>query len=72
MSGPSLLWSRGDRRPGPVQFWVEGNAIIGPDHTRGGTGIINLWRYPMGGKPIKTLRAKGAAGFYGVTVSVAK
>lgn len=72
VSGPSLLWGRGDRRPGPVQFWVEGNAIVGPDHTRGGTGLINLWRYPRGGKPIKTLRARGATGFYGVTVSVAK
>ena len=51
---------------------MEGNAIVGPDHTRGGTGLINLWRYPRGGKPIKTLRARGATGFYGVTVSVAK
>jgi hypothetical protein len=73
VSGPMLLWSRGDRRPGIfVQYWLQGSTIVGPDHTRGGEGLLNFWRFSKGGKPTKTLRAEGANGFYGVTVSVAK
>jgi hypothetical protein len=73
VSGPVLLWSGGDRKPGHgTQFWEKGGTIIGPDHTRGGTGLIHFWHYPKGGKPIKTLRAKDAVGFFAIAISVSK
>lgn len=71
VTGPVLLWSRGDRKTGEAaQFLSRGGIILGPDHTTGGNdGIINFWRFPGGGKPTKTLRQKGADSFYGVAVS---
>jgi DNA-binding beta-propeller fold protein YncE len=35
------------------QFWIQGGSIIGPDS---GTGSVEIWKYPAGGKPIKTVR----------------
>jgi hypothetical protein len=70
VSGPILLWSHGNQNPGIVQYWVYQNSIIGPglkgkDHV----DLVNLWRYPHGGRPRTTRR--GGSGNIGVTVSVA-
>jgi DNA-binding beta-propeller fold protein YncE len=35
------------------QFWIQGGSIIGPDS---GTASVEIWKYPAGGKPTKTVR----------------
>jgi hypothetical protein len=50
-----------------VQFWIQGNLIVGPNH--GGSGSVMFWRYPAGGSPIKTLDAFSTP--IGSTVSMA-
>ncbi|MEO7202139.1 MAG: hypothetical protein ABIZ82_06050 [Candidatus Tumulicola sp.] len=35
------------------QFWIQGGNIIGPDS---GAASAEIWKYPAGGKPIKTVR----------------
>lgn len=35
------------------QFWIQRGSIIGPDS---GTGSVEIWNYPAGGKPTKTIR----------------
>jgi hypothetical protein len=67
ISGPTLLWSRRDRRNrDEVQFWVQGGTIVGPDYNKG----LELWRYPKGGRPKKVISATVL--FYGITVSVSR
>jgi hypothetical protein len=74
VSGPLLLHSPRDVNPyGPVQFWLQGHTLIGPDRNRGGNGLLNFWHYPAGGWPKKIIRRPGHAfGLYGVTMSNAK
>jgi DNA-binding beta-propeller fold protein YncE len=50
-----------------VQFWIQGNVIIGPNH--GGSGSVMFWRFPAGGSPTKTLDAFSTP--IGSTVSLA-
>lgn len=54
--------------------WIAGNMVIGPDEGNS-TDIVQLWKYPQGGKPTGTL-SKGNSGFFngpiGAAVSVAK
>lgn len=69
VSDPIWLSIRSGKRPSaPVQFWVTGSTIIGPDHGRGYDGQLNFWRYPAGGDPKKSLKP-GPTGLYGVTIS---
>ncbi|MFZ0574284.1 MAG: hypothetical protein WA428_01430 [Candidatus Cybelea sp.] len=74
VSGPVLLHSPHDKNPyQPVQFWLQGDTMIGPDRVRGGNGLVNFWHYPAGGWPEKIIRRPGhAIGLYGVTMSKAK
>ena len=72
VNGPTLLWSRGDRRAPGVQFWIQGDTIIGPDHPFGGKGRVEFWRYPKGGKPTKVIQPADGNTIFGVTLSVAK
>jgi hypothetical protein len=67
VSGPTLLWSRRDRKnEDALQFWVQGGTIVDPRPYYGG---LEFWRYPKGGRPTKVIG--GPRGFYGVAVSVA-
>ena len=52
---------------GPTLSWIEGSTVLIP--TGIGDSTLAAWRYPAGGKPIKT--AKGSSAMFGVTVSVA-
>lgn len=58
-----------------VQYWIQGNAIIGPDDSTGGGGRgsrqFALWKYPMGGKPTKVVHVPGADLLFGVVISPA-
>jgi hypothetical protein len=54
----------------PVQFWLQGHTMIGPDRVRGGNGLLNFWRYPAGGWPKKIIRRPDhAIRLFGVTIS---
>jgi DNA-binding beta-propeller fold protein YncE len=72
VSGPIYLSGPRDRKAPPyVQFWIQRGSIAGPAWTHDGDGRIDLWNWPRGGEPTKTLHAKGASGFVGVAVSLA-
>ncbi len=73
VSGPVLLHSPRNLNPAqPVQFWLQGSRMIGPDRVRGGNGLVNFWHYPAGGWPRKIIRRPGHAFLlYGVTISKA-
>jgi hypothetical protein len=66
--GESKLWnSRRDRNSyQPVQYWIQGNIILGQNERVG----LGLWRYPSGGKPTGVV--KPPKGVLGVTVSLAQ
>jgi hypothetical protein len=49
-----------------VQFWIQGDTLIGPDSYNRGVGF---WRYPQGGAPLKRLSVSAGSG---VTVSLAR
>jgi hypothetical protein len=71
VSGPIYLSGPHDRKaPGYVQFWIQNGSIVGPNWTHAGTGRVDLWNWPRGGNPTKTIYPEGAAGFIGVTVSL--
>ena len=54
VTGPVLLHSPRDLNPyQPVQFWLQGHTLIGPDRVRGGNGLVNFRHYPAGGWPKK-------------------
>ena len=71
VTGPVLLHSPRNLNPyQPVQFWLLGHTLIGPDRVRGGNGLVNFWHYPAGGWPKKIIHRPGhASGFFGVTMS---
>ena len=50
-----------------LQFWIDGNNVIGPDFHK---GRIGLWRYPQGGEPNLTIRGVPIE-LFGSTVSQA-
>lgn len=66
---PVLLGSKRDRTPGSVQFWLYKDTILGPGSKKRDADLVNLWRYPKGGKPKKTIDS--GFGNIGVTVSSA-
>lgn len=68
VTGPITLVTRYDRRPGLVQFWNQGDMIIGPDQHHGPT-LLSFWNYPKGGEPIRSINLHNT--LFGVTVSVA-
>jgi hypothetical protein len=72
VSGATLLWSRGDRKPAQlVQFWIDGGTIVGPDHSFSRrTGILQFWDYPKGGKPTKVIHPQALV--FSVVVSIAQ
>lgn len=37
------------------QFWLDGSTLVAPDGPNGAQHDAGLWRYPQGGKPIKTI-----------------
>ncbi len=56
--GETALKNPIDKRVGTPseQFWISGNAIIGPDSYRNGhTTDVLSWRYPRGGQPIHVI-----------------
>jgi predicted aconitase with swiveling domain len=70
VGAPILLWSRGNRRPAPnVQFWTQGNRIIGPGLKGGSNRLLEFWKFPQGGKPTKVIPSRPAPDLFGVTVS---
>jgi hypothetical protein len=73
VQGTTLLKSKnGTRALGPVQFWIQGNTIIGPGHKPPAlNGIVEFWKYPDGGPASKVVHANGHPAFVGVTFSVA-
>lgn len=72
--GSSLLIGRGDRKVTTgVQYWIQGDAIVGPGHSLGGNSrILEFWHYPAGGTATKVVRPPGAIALWGTTVSLAK
>jgi hypothetical protein len=68
-------WLKGlrDRKPDiGVQYWVQGRRIIGPGHTGANLSrIIEVWRYPRGGRPEQVIRPPGAYLLWGTVVSAA-
>lgn len=50
-----------------VQFWIQGNTIIGPNGAPGGHDA-GFYKYPAGGKPTKTI-TKGLHDPYGAVIS---
>ena len=36
-----------------MAFWLDGSTLIGPNFSGGGP--VGLWKYPVGGSPIKTI-----------------
>jgi hypothetical protein len=72
VTGPIYLSGPHNRKaPGYVQFWIQSGSIAGPEWGPVGDGRIDLWNWPGGGNPTKTIHPKGAKGFIGVTVSLA-
>jgi hypothetical protein len=65
------LWSLGNRKESGVQFWIQGNKIIGPDHTFNTKGRLEFWRFPKGGRPTKVIQPRRAAGLTAAVVSIA-
>lgn len=58
--GKTLLKTERNRRTiQRVQYWIEGNTIIGPNFFHGGANsYLNFWKYPSGGKPTAALLEK--------------
>jgi hypothetical protein len=67
---PTLLDRTYHRAKGfdDYQYWIQGGTIIGPASVK---GALLFWKYPQGGSPIKSARAREKARFEGETVSVA-
>jgi len=71
VSGPTRLIGKRNRKPNTVQFWIQGNTIIGPDRgSHDAIRLLNLWNYPQGGKAKKSIKLRRSA-LFGVTVSLA-
>jgi hypothetical protein len=50
-------------------YWIEGNTIIGPDYENSGVNNVYFYKYPAGGKPIKTLKGFEAPAFAAISVA---
>jgi len=64
--GTTALKSNRNRYDGG-QFWIQGKDVIGPDND--GESVA-LWKYPIGGRGIRTIRNVGREA-WGVAVSLA-
>ena len=42
VSGPTLLWSKGNRKRVLLQLWIQGKTIVGPDHGTASRTILNF------------------------------
>jgi hypothetical protein len=62
--GQTQLGDRGKHVNYSVQFWIQGQAIVGP-----GKNSLNYWRYPRGGPPTKIIKQHHER-FMGAIVSV--
>jgi hypothetical protein len=69
VSGPVYLDGKNKHRGSEaIEFALSGNTLVMPDGP--GYGMLNLWRYPKGGKPDKVLDSKPRDyDFYGVAIS---
>jgi hypothetical protein len=68
VSGPVLLYGKSKHRLGDVEFVALGNTIVMPEGP--GYSMLNLWRYPKGGRPYKVLDPRPRDyDFFGVTIS---
>ncbi len=53
-----------------VEFWIQGKIIAGVGPGSGGpVRALYFWRYPAGGKAVKTIPAPDNGNFYGVAIS---
>lgn len=68
----TFLYSRGDHNVGNAQYFTGRHNIIGPGLYRKTPQLLEWWRYPNGGKAEQSLRPRGEADLFGVTVSAAK
>jgi len=50
-------------------YWIEGNTVIGPDFQYPNENNVYFYKYPAGGKPIKTLKGFEAPAFAAVSVA---
>jgi hypothetical protein len=70
VSGPVMLSTKHDKHVEiPVQYFIQGKTLIGPA-LHGGLNLIDFWKYPAGGNPIKVLKDSGSA-VTGETLSLA-
>jgi hypothetical protein len=69
VSGPVLLYGKNKHRGVQfVEFALSGNSLAMPDGP--GYSLLNLWRYPKGGKPYAVLDSRPRHySFYGVAIS---
>jgi hypothetical protein len=72
VTGPTQLWSQGDRKRLANQLLNQANLIVGPDFANGKRGVLNFWKYPEGGKPQRVVRPEGAAEMFGIAFSAAE
>ena len=73
IEGTITLSSIRDKRAnGQVQYWIEGARVIGPGLADGGNILLQVWKFPQGGFPVRTIHPHNLIRtFQGVTVSVA-
>jgi hypothetical protein len=50
-------------------YWIEGNTVIGPDFGNINANNVYFYKYPAGGKPIKTLKGFDGPAFAAVSVA---
>jgi hypothetical protein len=73
VEGTVTLSSSGDKRAvGAVEYSIQSNRVIAPGLADGNNILLQLWKFPHGGLPIKIIRPpKKLRVFLGVTVSLA-
>lgn len=70
VSGPIMLAAKnGKHIDYPVQFFLKDKTMMGPAPHGGGANLIDFWKYPVGGNPIKTISHRNA--YHGGAVSLA-
>jgi hypothetical protein len=71
VSGPTILKTKHDRTSRDYPFWTGDGRMIGAGLIRGeAAGLLDFWRYPKGGRPMRIIdRPDGALDLYGITVS---
>jgi hypothetical protein len=50
-------------------YWIEGNTVIGPDFENANANNVYFYKYPAGGKAIKTLKGFDGPAFAAVSVA---